>query len=147
MRLSTKTRYGTRALVDLALHGRNNSPMPLKDIAERQGISLGYLEHIIIAFSSAGLINSVRGVKGGISLARPAGDITLKEIVEILEGPTILVDCLRNSSVCPREGDCVTQDVWDQVGKAMEQVLVSTTLQDLVDRETSKSPSPDMYYI
>ncbi len=147
MRLSTRTRYGTRALLDLAMHSQGNLPIPLKDIAERQGFSLNYLEHIILNLSSAGIINSVRGVNGGISLAKPARDITLKEIVEVLEGSIKLVDCLKNSSVCSREGSCVTQDMWNQVGKAMDGVLVSTTLQDLVDRETSKIPKPDMYYI
>lgn len=147
MKLSTRTRYGTRALLDLALHNRGSSPMPLKDIAERQGISQSYLEHIVITLTSAGIINSVRGVKGGISLSRPASEITLKEVVEILEGPTKLVDCLKNKNLCPQEGSCVTQDIWNQIGQAIDQVLASTTIQDLVDRENSKNHSTDMYYI
>jgi Rrf2 family protein len=147
MRLSTKTRYGTRALLDLALHYRSNSPVPLKDIAARQGISLNYLEHIVISLISAGMVNSVRGVKGGLFLARPAREITLKEVVEVLEGSTKLVDCLKNTNTCSQGGICVTQDIWSQVGHAIDQVLVSITLQDLVDREKNNKHSDDMYYI
>ena len=81
MKFSAKTRYGTRALLDLAMHQESNSPVPLKEIAGRQDISLTYLEHIIAPLIAAGLINSVRGTRGGISLAKIARDITLKEVV------------------------------------------------------------------
>ncbi len=91
MKLSTRTRYGTRALVDMAIHQKRDAPVRLKEIAERQDISIGYLEHIITPLVNAGLINSVRGINGGLSLGRDSRDITLKEVVDLLEGQIVPV--------------------------------------------------------
>lgn len=147
MKLSTRTRYGMRALVDLALHGAGET-VQLKEIAERQQISLSYLEHLIIPLIAAGFVKSVRGAKGGIKLAKSPEQISLKMIMEVLEGPLVPVDCLRDRTSCPRSGYCATQDIWDEMGKAMEKVLASTTLQDLVDRQKYKDIKPEvMYYI
>jgi len=121
--------------------------VPLKDIAERQSISLNYLEHIVTPLITAGIINSVRGTKGGISLARPARDITLKEVVEILGGPTAPVECITSPQTCPRSGLCATQDIWDDIKKAIDGVLVSITLEDLVERQINKKQTADMYFI
>ncbi|MCR4393680.1 MAG: Rrf2 family transcriptional regulator, partial [Dehalococcoidales bacterium] len=92
MKLSTRTRYGMRALVDLALHGAGET-VQLKEIAERQQISLSYLEHLIIPLIAAGFVKSVRGAKGGIKLAKSPDHISLKMIMEVLEGPLAPVDC------------------------------------------------------
>jgi Rrf2 family cysteine metabolism transcriptional repressor len=147
MKLSTRTRYGMRALVDLALN-TTGQPIQLKDIAERQKISLPYLEHLIIPLISAGLVKSIRGARGGIKLAKEPLQIRLNEVMRILEGPLAPVDCLRDNKSCPRSGLCATQDVWDEMSKAMERVLESTTLQDLVERQMSKESKPvPMYYI
>jgi Rrf2 family transcriptional regulator, cysteine metabolism repressor len=147
MKLSTRTRYGMRALVDLALN-YTGEPVQLKDIAERQKISLPYLEHLIIPLISAGLVKSIRGARGGIKLAKQPEQIRLNEVMRILEGPLAPVDCLRDSTSCPRSGLCATQEIWDEMGKAMEKVLESNTLQDLVDRQISKDGRPVvMYYI
>jgi len=147
MKLSTRTRYGMRALVDLALNGAGET-VQLKEIAERQQISLSYLEHLIIPLIAAGFVKSVRGAKGGIKLAKSPDQISLKMIMEVLEGPLAPVDCLRDRTSCPRSGYCATQDIWDEMGKAMEKVLASTTLQDLVDRQKNKgNKSEAMYYI
>lgn len=147
MKLSTKTRYGTRALLDLAIHQTENSPVPLKDIAKRQIISPTYLEHIMALLISAGLINSVRGSKGGVYLSKPAQKINLKEVVELLEGQTAPVECLAGTKTCPRSSLCATQDLWNEVGKAIDQVLKSTTLKDLVEKQKSKGSAENMYYI
>jgi Rrf2 family transcriptional regulator, cysteine metabolism repressor len=147
MKLSTKTRYGTRALLDLALHQKGRTPVPLKDIAERQAISLNYLEHIVAPLVSGGLVNSTRGSKGGVALAKPAQQITLKEIVELLEGPSTLVECLVGSKICPRSSLCATQDLWNDIGKAIDGVLESTTLQDLAEKQKNKVRNAEMYYI
>lgn len=147
MKLSTKTRYGTRALLDLAIHQQGNSPVPLKAIAQRQAISLTYLEHIIAPLIASGIVSSVRGAKGGISLAKSARDITLKEVVEILEGPTAPAECVTSPQTCSRSGLCATQDIWGEIKKAVDRVLVSTTLQDLVERQSHKEPAADMYFI
>lgn len=87
MMFSTKTQYGTRALLELAISGDTSKPMTVKEIAEKQGIPLDYLEHLINPLISSGIIRSVRGKKGGIILARPADQINVKEIVEQLDGP------------------------------------------------------------
>ena len=147
MKLSTRTRYGTRALLDLALH-QAESPVSLKDIAERQQISLQYLEHLITPLISAGMVRSIRGPKGGVALAKPPDQITLSQIMKLLEGSTSLVECVDNPKLCSRAELCVTRDIWDEVNKAMNGVLESTTLQNLVERQKNKKPLKDaMYYI
>ncbi len=147
MKLSTRTRYGMRALVDLALNS-TGEPVQLKEIASRQQISLAYLEHLIIPLIAAGFIKSIRGARGGIKLAKQPQQIKLNEVMMVLEGPLAPVDCLRDSKSCPRSGLCATQDIWDEMGKAMERVLESTTLQDLANRQKSKEGQPaPMYHI
>ena len=147
MKLSTRTRYGTRALLDLALH-QAESPVSLKDIAERQQISLQYLEHLITPLIGAGIVRSVRGPKGGVALAKPPDQITLSQIMKLLEGSTSLVECVDNPKLCSRAELCVTRDIWDEMNKAMNGVMESTTLQDLVERQKNKKPSKEaMYYI
>jgi Rrf2 family transcriptional regulator, cysteine metabolism repressor len=147
MKLSTRTRYGVRALVDLAMNTSGN-PVQLKEIATRQNISLSYLEHLIIPLISAGILKSMRGSKGGIKLAKPVESIKLKDILDVLEGPLAPVDCLKDETCCPRSGYCATRDVWDDLKKAMEKVLVSNTLLDLVNRQKTKTIKPDsMFYI
>ena len=147
MKLSTRASYGTRALLDLAIHSRANSTITLKEIAERQDISLSYLEHIVTPLIAGGVVRSVRGNKGGITLAKQAKDITLKEIINLLEGPTALVECLINSSNSAKSGGCVTQEIWAELGQAIDHVLEGKTLQDLVERENNKDGSKRMYYI
>ena len=137
MKLSTKVRYGTRAMMDLAMH-ENGEPVQLKDIAKRQGVSLSYLEHVIAPLVSAGLVKSTRGSKGGIVLSRPPEEIKLREIVEVLEGPLTIVDCLRSPEYCTRAGSCATQDVWEKLKMAMDEVLENTTLRDLADEQKAK---------
>jgi Rrf2 family protein len=137
MKLSTKARYGTRALLDLALH-RGKGLVPLKDIAQRQEISLPYLEHIIAPLIGGGLIRSTRGPQGGVSLLKHPEEIKLSEVIQLLEGSTAPVKCVDNPEVYPRSDLCVTRDIWDEVRKAIDGVLESTTLQDLVERQRQK---------
>jgi Rrf2 family transcriptional regulator, cysteine metabolism repressor len=147
MKLSTKGRYGTRALLDLAQH-RSDEPVALKDIAERQQISLSYLEHLIAPLIAGGILRSVKGPKGGISLAKNPGEIKLSEIIQILEGSTAPVECVDNPTICPRSELCVTRDVWYEMKKAVNLVLESNTLQNLVERQqTKKALEKEMYYI
>ena len=147
MKLSTKGRYGTRVLLDLSRHNWKE-PVPLKDIARRQQISLQYLEHLISPLISAGLIRSVRGAKGGIILNRAPEKIRLGEAIQILEGSIAPVDCIANPDICPRSKTCATRDVWDDVKKAMDRVLESVTLKDLVERQKAKEQTAEaMYHI
>ncbi|MBN1176711.1 MAG: Rrf2 family transcriptional regulator, partial [Dehalococcoidales bacterium] len=109
MKLSTRARYGTRALLDLALNYKD-SPVQLKDIADRQNISLHYLEHIIAPLVSSGILTSTRGAHGGIRLTRSPGELKLSEIVRLLEGGTAPVDCIADPGLCDRADHCVTRD-------------------------------------
>ncbi len=147
MKLSTRGRYGTRALLELALHYREG-PVPLKDIAQSQQISLQYLEHLITPLIAAGIVRSIRGAKGGVSLAKPPEEIRLSEVIQILEGSIAPAECINNPRICNRSELCVTRDVWGELKKAMDGVLESTTLQDLVERQKRKEqPDEVMYYI
>ena len=145
MKLSTRGRYGLRALLDLALH-QGEGLILLKDIARRQEVSLPYLEHLITPLMAAGLVRSTRGARGGVSLLKPPSDIKLSEIVQLLEGSIALVDCINNPELCQRSGFCVTRNVWSEMRKAMIQVLDSTTLQDLVERQKRKDRPEEMMY-
>jgi Rrf2 family transcriptional regulator, cysteine metabolism repressor len=137
MKLSTRGRYGTRVLLDLALC-EGKEPVPLKDIAQRQQISLLYLEHIIAPLISVGIIRSTRGAHGGVQLARPLKDIKLSEVMGLLEGSIAPVDCINDPEVCSRSELCATRDIWIELKKAMDGVLESKTLQDLVEMQKSK---------
>ncbi len=147
MKLSTRGRYATRALLELALRPGDN-PATLKDIAQRQQISIRYLEHLITPLVAAGIVRSMRGPKGGIALARSPQEIRLSEVIQLLEGSTAPVECLDNPGVCDRSATCVTRDVWGELRKAMDNVLGSTTIADLVERQKLKEqPQSMMYYL
>lgn len=147
MKLSTRARYGTRALLDLA-QNYSDQAIPLKDIAKRQQISLSYLEHLVGPLVDARLIQSIRGAKGGLKLAKSPDSIKLSEVVSLLEGPIDPVDCIHSPDKCDRSRYCVTRDVWSDMGRAMNEVLDQTTLGDLVNRQQVKmSRDGDMYHI
>ena len=147
MKLSTKGQYGTRAMVELALH-YGEGPILLKDIAKRQQISGRYLEHLIVSLKVAGLVKSMRGARGGFSLAKPPSQIRLSEIIQIVEGSISIVECVDDPKLCSRADLCVTRDIWAEMKKAMNGVLESTTLQDLVERQREKQkPEAGSYYI
>jgi len=147
MKLSTRGQYGTRALLDLALHS-GEGPVILKDIAQRQQISLPYLEHLIAPLIAAGIIRSTRGARGGISLVKSPEEIKLSEVIQLLEGSIAPVECVNNPGICSRSAFCVTRDVWGELKQAIDGVLESTTLQDLVERQKRKGqPEEVMYHI
>ena len=147
MKLSTRARYGTRALLDVALH-HSEGPVLLKDIAHRQEIPLPYLEHLIAPLIVAGIVRSTRGARGGISLLKPPSEIKLSEVLDYLEGSIAPVECINDPKVCSRSGSCATRDVWGELKAAMNGVLGSLTLQDLVERQRKKEQSgKSMYYI
>ena len=147
MKLSTRARYGTRALLELALH-QGNSMVQLKDIALRQNIPLHYLEHIISPLIGAGIIRSTRGVRGGVQLSKPPREIKLSEVIQLLEGSIAPVECINDPESCSRSDCCAARDVWSDMKKAVDEVLESTTIQDLVERQKSKEqPEQAMYYV
>jgi Rrf2 family protein len=131
MRLSTRSRYGTRMVLDLARRF-DEGPVRIGDIAEREGISVKYLEQLIIPLKQANFIKSVRGPKGGHMLSRSPETITVGEVVKVLEGGTNLTVCVENPDKCERSPDCVTRDVWEAASKAMYDKLNSMTLAGLL---------------
>mgnify|MGYP001082968142 CR=1 FL=1 len=137
MRLSTRGQYGTRLLLDLALHGSEGSVL-LKDIAQRQRISLSYLEHLIAPLIGGGILKSSRGPRGGISLLKHPEEIKLSEVIQLLEGPIAPVECVNNPEAYPRSDLCAIRDIWAEMRKATYGVLESTTLQDLAERQRQK---------
>jgi Rrf2 family protein len=147
MKLTTKGRYGTRALLDVALH-QDDSPVQLKAIAQRQQISLNYLEHIITPLIAAGLLRSTRGAYGGVSLGKPPQEIVLSDVIQVLEGSITPVKCVDDPNACSRADICVTRDVWQEVKEAMAGVLKTVTLQDLMERQKDKQNLESaMYHI
>ena len=139
MKLSTKTRYATRAMLDLATQ-TGKGPVIIKDISKRQGISCLYLEQLLSRLNNAGLVTSMRGPKGGFMLTKLPSETKISEILQIMEGSTALVDCVDNTALCPHSKLCVSRKVWIDMKKAMDEVLKSTTLQDLVDKEKQSRP-------
>ncbi|HHF98660.1 MAG TPA: Rrf2 family transcriptional regulator [Candidatus Aerophobetes bacterium] len=146
MKLSTKGRYGARAMVDMALH-EDQAPILLKDIAKRQGISEKYLEHIITSLKVAGLVKSIRGARGGYILARPASQIKLSHIIRALEGSAAPVECVDDPKLCSRVGICVTRDVWMKIKEKIEEILESVSLKDLAEQQKKKQEEGLTYYI
>jgi len=147
MKLSTRARYGVRAMLSLALdHGKG--PIPLKAVAEGQAVSEKYLEHMMAPLRSAGLVRSVRGAHGGYCLARPPAHITLREVVGALEGSVAPVDCLHDASLCQRAPTCASRLLWERMEQAITDILKSTTLRDLAQqqRECEQSEAT-MYHI
>lgn len=141
MKLSTKGRYGVRLMLDLALHAARR-PVTLKDIAARQEISEKYLSNLISLLKNAGFVRSVRGPQGGYALARPPRDITLKDILLVLEGSMCLVECAEKPRLCPRSEQCLMRDIWSEVTLKMREALESFTLQAMMERQMLKQAVP-----
>jgi Rrf2 family protein len=147
MKISTKIRYGARAMLELASH-YGEGPIELKEIAKKENISLKYLEQVINPLRGAGLVKAVRGSKGGYSLAKPPSEICLYDVVETLEGPLNLLECLRDSKVCQKIPSCVTRDIWQEVSEAISKIFYSVTLEDMVNRKRDKEErNSPMYQI
>ena len=148
MKISTKGRYGLRAMMDIAMHAQNGSPVFLSDIAKRQDISPKYLEQICATLHGAGLVTTVRGRNGGYLLTRPADTIKLKEIITVLEGPCAVVNCVSNEAACPRAEKCAARDIWTLLSSKVDEVLSGFTLADLARMQNEKKPGDQsMYHI
>jgi Rrf2 family protein len=133
MRLSTRGRYGTRLMVDLAQHYADG-PIPLAEIAKRQDLSAKYLEQLIILLKGTGLIRSTRGRLGGYMLAKRPEEINLGEIIETLEGRLAIVDCVTEPDLCDRSLDCPTRGIWVGMTDILKKQLFSLSLQDVVQK-------------
>jgi Rrf2 family transcriptional regulator, cysteine metabolism repressor len=148
MMFSTKAEYGVRVMVELARHD-GETPVPLAEVAETDGLPLAYLEHLVARLRRAGLVESRRGARGGYLLARPALDITMAEIVEALEGTIAPIECISEGAdgtvVCAREAEadhvCPTKLLWTRVRFSIVRTLQDTTLADLVPASRTRKPA------
>lgn len=141
IRLSTKGRYGTRLMVSLAQHYHNGrESIILKKISDEEGISIRYLEQIIIPLKIARLVKSIRGAGGGYILARHPSDIKLREILLALEGSCCLVECVDDEDYCDKINECATYEIWKNASSLLKDYFENTTLQDLVKIANKKTP-------
>jgi Rrf2 family transcriptional regulator, cysteine metabolism repressor len=137
MKLSTRTRYGVRMMLALA-RNYGKGRIYLKEIAKCEEISEKYLSLIIIPLKGIGLVKSIRGAHGGYTLGKAPAEITLKDIVDILEGDC-LVDCVKDPRACSRLQGCATRDIWKMLGGKISDVLRSITLERLVQMDMDKN--------
>ncbi|HOV81006.1 MAG TPA: Rrf2 family transcriptional regulator [Bacillota bacterium] len=145
MRFSTRAQYGLRAMVELAFNYFKDEPTPLVKIAEKQGISEGYLEQLITFLRKSGLVRSVRGSQGGYYLAREPARITAGEIIRCLEGPISPTECVNENDpeICSRADNCVTRALWEKIRDSVAEVLDNTTLEDLCRNAGNIKDAPD----
>ncbi len=138
MKLSTRGRYSTRLMMELALRF-GKGPVLLKDISKSQDISLKYLGQLIIPLKIAGLIKSTRGSHGGYFLSRSPDKISLSEVVTAVEGPIAFSECVDSPDICYRSKTCVAREVWEKASRQFNETLDSITLADMLKRQEAKS--------
>ena len=146
MKLSTKGRYGLRAMLDLAINSENEDAVCIQSISERQNISESYLEQLVRKLRTAGLVKSVRGAGGGYRLAKPADQISVGDVLRALEGSIEAVTCgaAGEDGHCEQMDVCVTRLVWDRVNKAIEESVDSIMLSQLVEESRRKNSAAQM---
>lgn len=145
MKISTKGRYAIRLMIDIAEHSSNGN-VSIKEVANRQNISLKYLEQIVNMLSKAGFLRSQRGLQGGYKLARSPKDYTVGDILRITEGKMAPVSCLEDEvNQCPRVSTCSTIRFWSGLYKVINDYLDSTTIADLVMEDERKRENFDYY--
>lgn len=146
MKISTKGRYGLRILMDLALH-QSEKPRLIRDIAKSQQISEKYISRLVIALRKGGMIRSVRGVNGGFHLAMKPEDITLLAVIEVMEGPLSIVDCVSLPKSCTHSRNCAPREIWCKLNKDIRTLMAGTTLADiLASYEQHNADRGDMDY-
>ena len=146
MHISTKGRYGLRILLDVALHGKQG-PVALRDISRRQQISQKYLWQVINPLKLAGLLRATRGAHGGYVLSKSPTRISIRDIVEILEGPVSVVGCVQAPGTCDRSATCTARDAWVEVEAKIKESMDGITLQYLIDRQAAQEHSSSNYEI
>lgn len=148
LKVSTKGRYGLRAIVDLAIYDKDGQ-VSLKSVAQRQGISENYLEQLFASLKKSGLVKSIRGAQGGYILSKPADKITVGDVLRSLEGTLCPVECidLDLPTGCDRADICVTAPVWIKLRDKINEVVDSFTIADLVLDYENKTKNDYIYYI
>ena len=133
MRISTKGRYGLRILLDLAAHQTDKRPRLIREIAKSQQISDKYVSRLILALRDAGIVDSLRGARGGYSIAKPLDQVSLLEAIETMEGPLEVVECLADAATCEHAAACGPRQFWRQFNDEIRGILQKYTVQDLFD--------------
>ncbi len=133
IKISTQGRYGLRALVDLAVN-ENAGAIPLREISQRQKISERYLEQLFAKLRKAGIVKSIRGAHGGYQLNKEPEELTVGDIIRVLEGELAPVECTIEGESCNMIEECVTHEVWQEIKNKIEDVVESITLQDLKEK-------------
>ncbi|MGM0596522.1 MAG: RrF2 family transcriptional regulator [Myxococcota bacterium] len=147
MRISTRVRYGTRALLELE-YGENFPPKSIDQIVTEQKLAKKYLENLMNKLKKGGIIKSIRGKGGGYKLCCPPEKINLKDVYLALEGEKYLVECLDESYECPIREECVTLDVWEQINDAFFEIIEQYTVADLKkEKKIKESERANMFYI
>lgn len=149
MKISAKARYGLRILLDIALNETPDRPRLMKDICEAQGLSEKFTSRLVIPLRENGMIHSQRGKLGGFRLAKAPGDITLLDIIEALQGPIAVIDCLGDGTACARTRKCAARQIWSDVNAAIKNALQGITLESVIAKiATSKAiPSALAEYV
>lgn len=142
MKISTKSRYGLRILVDIAINLKQGEATKGRDIAKRQDITEAYMEQIMIPLKSNGIVRALRGCKGGYIINKPLAEITVLDILECFEGKVSLVDCV-DADDCKRLKICPTRFVWQDISSVIREKASSITIQDILDSYTAKNSVPD----
>lgn len=146
MKVSTKGRYGLRVMLDIMTH-QDHGPVILRDISQRQGISEKYLWQVINPLKAAGFVNSVRGAKGGYVLSKSAENITVLDIILVLEGPVSVVDCVDDPNGCERSSVCVTREVWSRIESSIKSAMQGITLKELVSKQKEHEAHASSSYV
>ncbi len=144
MRLSKRTRYGIRLIIELAMDSRKQ--INLTEIARRQDISMKYLSMIIIPLKRAGLVVSSRGAHGGYRLLKPPAQITVGDIVSLLEGDSEPVECLAHPEICKRSPLCAAKWLWERLAATITDFFESITIEDLVKHERAMKRDSNFAY-
>ncbi|MBE0429636.1 MAG: Rrf2 family transcriptional regulator [Thermoleophilia bacterium] len=146
MNISAKSRYAVRALIELAHHTHGN-PVPIADIASRRDIPLQFLEQLFSSLRKAGILNSHRGVRGGFSFKKSPGEVSVLDVVRVLDGNVAPAQCTVGAP-CDKLDSCVMNEVWMEAKASLESVLAAATISDLACRETLMfERAGEMYYI
>ena len=141
LKISARTRYGLRILLDIAAHDHDPTPRAMSQISQDQQISVKFISRLVIPLRQAGLIRSVRGSTGGFRLARSPEDITLLKVIETMQGPLSILDCLTQKGTCPREANCLARWVWEDVNTGFANVLSRVTIRKILSRKPNSNSS------
>lgn len=145
MKFSSRAIYGLRAMLVLARNHGQGSTF-LKDIVERENLPGTYLEQLMVPLRKAGIVQAVRGAKGGYTLSSHPSQISVLAILEALEGPLILAECPNGSGCCGKPETCALQELWMEGSQALHQIYQNISLAGLLERQMAKESRPSLHY-